>query len=235
MRVVEIMQRAVITVRPEASLREVASLLVEHGISGLPVVDREGVLVGVVSEADFVAKELGVPEHRHRVLELFLGESGADRAEQAKADAAIAGEAMTSPAITVDPDASVRDAARIMTERQINRLPVVSGGRLVGIVSRADLVRAFVRTDEELRAEIVEDVIQRALWLDAKDFEVTVTNGVARLRGTIERHSDVAILKRLVAAVPGIVEVEVEVEWLTDDEALGARMVNVGNQPFGPA
>lgn len=235
MRVVEIMQRAVITVRPEASLREVASLLVEHGISGLPVVDREGVLVGVVSEADFVAKELGVPEHRHRVLELFLGESGADRAEQAKADAAIAGEAMTSPAITVDPDASVRDAARIMTERQINRLPVVSGGRLVGIVSRADLVRAFVRTDEELRAEIVEDVIQRALWLDAQDFEVTVTNGVARLRGTIERHSDVAILKRLVAAVPGIVEVEVEVEWLTDDEALGARMVNVGNQPFGPA
>jgi CBS domain-containing protein len=235
MRVVEIMQRAVITVRPEASLREVASLLVEHGISGLPVVDREGVLVGVVSEADFVAKELGVPEHRHRVLELFLGESGADRAELAKADAAIAGEAMTSPAITVDPDASVRDAARIMTDRQINRLPVVSGGRLIGIVSRADLVRAFVRTDDELRAEILEDVIRRALWLDAQDFEVTVTNGVARLRGTIERHSDVAILKRLVTAVPGIVEVEVEVGWLTDDEALGARMVNVGNQPFGPA
>jgi CBS domain-containing protein len=235
MRVVEIMQRAVITVRPEASLREVAALLVEHGISGLPVVDREGVLVGVVSEADFVAKELGVPEHRHRVLELFLGESGADQADLAKAEAATACEAMTSPAITVDPDASVRDAARIMTERQINRLPVVSGGRLIGIVSRADLVRAFVRTDDELRAEILEDVIRRALWLDAQDFEVTVTNGVARLRGTIERHSDVAILKRLVAAVPGIVEVEVEVGWLTDDEALGARMVNVGNQPFGPA
>jgi CBS domain-containing protein len=235
MRVIEIMQRAVITVRPEASLREVASVLVEHGISGLPVVDRTGVLVGVISEADFVAKELGVPEHRHRVLELFLGESAADSADIAKAEAATAGEAMTSPAITVDPDASVRDAARIMTERQINRLPVVAGGRLVGIVSRADLVRAFVRTDDELRAEILEDVLRRALWLDAQDFEVTVSNGVARVRGTIERHSDVAILRRLVAGVPGIVDVDVEVAWLTDDDALGARMVNVGNQPFGPA
>jgi osmotically-inducible protein OsmY len=92
-----------------------------------------------------------------------------------------------------------------------------------------------VRTDDELRAEILEDVLRRALWLDAQDFEVTVSNGVARVRGTIERHSDVAILRRLVAGVPGIVDVDVEVAWLTDDDALGARMVNVGNQPFGPA
>jgi CBS domain-containing protein len=235
MRVVEIMQRTVITVRPEASLREVASLLVKHGISGLPVVDRAGTLVGVVSEADFVTREGGTPEGRHRVLELFLGESAAERTDLAKAEAATAGEAMTSPAITVDPDASVRDAARIMTERQVNRLPVVSGGKLVGIVSRADLVRAFVRTDEELGAEIIADVLRRGMWLDAKDFDVTVTGGVAHVYGTIERHSDVAILRRLVAEVPGIVGVDVEVAWQIDDEEFGVQMANVGNQPFGPA
>jgi CBS domain-containing protein len=235
MRVAEIMQRAVITVRPEASLREVASLLVKHGISGLPVVDREGSLVGVVSEADLIARERGAPEHRHRVLERFLGESDAELAEMAKAEAATAGEAMTSPAITVGPDASIRDAARIMTERQVNRLPVVSGGKLVGIVSRADLVRAFVRTDAELRAEIIADVLRRGMWLDADDFDVAVTDGVAHLSGTIERRSDIAILRRLVAEVPGVVGVDVEVAWLVDDEEFGVQMPNVGNQPFGPA
>ncbi len=234
MRVVEIMRRTVVTVRPEAPLREVARLLIDHGISGLPVVDASGAVVGVVSEADFVLKERGAPERRHRLLDWLFGEPDAERADLAKVEAATAGEAMTSPAVTIQPETSVRDAARIMTERQINRLPVVEAGLLVGIVSRADIVRAFVRSDDELRSAIVEEVVRHAMWLDERDIEVAVTNGYARLHGTVERRSDVPILARLVREVPGVIDAEVAVGWRLDDTGITAEPADLVNPPFGP-
>ena len=121
-----------------------------------------------------------------------------------------------------------------MTERQINRLPITDGGRLVGIVTRADIVRCFVRTDEELRTAIVEEVLHREMWLDERDVAVTVEGGVVSVEGTVEKRSDAAILERLIREVPGVIDVRLGLRWRLDDaevEALGRDLVN---PPQGP-
>lgn len=216
MKVRDIMRRDVITVRPETPLKEVARLLVEHGISGLPVVDAEGRVLGVVSEADLILKERGPESERPRLLGALLGDRS--RAALSKVEARTAGDAMTSPAVTIEPGAPIRAAAALMVERQVNRLPVVEEGRLVGIVTRADLVRTFVRSDADLTREIVEGVILRAMWLDPRPLQVQVENGVVRVSGRVDRRSDARILEELIRRVEGVVDVEVAVEWNVDDE-----------------
>lgn len=233
MKVESIMRRAVVTVRPETPLRDVARVLVEHGISGVPVVDAGGTVIGVISEADFVLREQGVSRRRGGLFRL-LADDG-DRETLVKVEATTAGEAMTSPPLTIEPAATLRDAARLMTERQVNRLPVVHDGALVGIVTRADIVRAYVRTDEELRAAIVDDVVRRTMWLDARALEVTVENGVAHVSGTVEKRSDVAILERLVREVPGVMDCAVTVGWRLDDTGIQPEARDLVNPPFGPA
>lgn len=233
MKVESIMRRAVVIVRPETPLRDVARVLVEHGISGVPVVDAGGTVIGVISEADFVLREQGVSRRRGGLFRL-LADDG-DRETLVKVEATTAGEAMTSPPLTIGPTASLRDAARLMTERQVNRLPVVHDGELVGIITRADIVRAYVRTDEELRATIVDDVVRRTMWLDARALEVTVENGVAHVSGTVEKRSDVAILERLVREVPGVMDCAVTVGWRLDDTGIQPEARDLVNPPFGPA
>jgi CBS domain-containing protein len=218
MKVRDVMHRDVITVAPQTPLKEVARTLVEHGISGVPVVDEHGTVLGVVSETDLLVKERGEPARRPRLLARLFGPEPADAA--AKAEAVTAAEAMTAPAITITADRPLREAAALMVERQINRLPVVEDGRLVGIVTRADLVRAFVRSDEELRRFIVEEVIQRAMWLDPRTIQVTVEEGIVRLTGTVDRRSSVPILENLVRAVEGVVAVEAHLGWIEDDTGI---------------
>ena len=140
------------------------------------------------------------------------------------------GEAMTSPAITITPGRPIFEAAAIMTDRHVNRLPVVEDGRLVGIVSRADLVRAYVRSDGELEATIREDVILRTLWLDPTHFTVVVEDGVASISGQVERRSTAEMLEQAVGMVPGIVDVRAAVRWSMDD----ARVTPVANDPVFP-
>jgi CBS domain-containing protein len=234
MKVGSIMRRDVVTVRPETPLREVARILTEHSISGLPVVDAEGAVIGVISEADFVTREGGRPTGRRRGLLHLLAEP-ADRAALAKVEATTAGEAMTSPAITVDPGLSIRDAARMMAERQINRLPIEQDGRLVGILTRADVVRAFARSDDELQAAIDADVLRGAMWLDEGAVTVRVVDGFATLTGTVEKRSDVPILERLVREVPGVMGCDVSVDWRMDDTGIQPEARDLVNPPFGPA
>jgi CBS domain-containing protein len=217
MKVKDVMSRDVVAVRPEAPLKEVARLMSTHGISGLPVVDDGGDVVGVVSEADFLLKERGFEGIPGRPLTWILGESGAAKAARTKVAAATAGEMMTLPAATVAPDASLRDAATMMVERRINRLPVTRGGHLVGIVTRADLVRAYLRPDEEIRRTIRNDVILKTLWIAPERLEVEVSEGVVRLAGMLDRRSTVEDLLRLVAAVDGVVAVETALRWELDD------------------
>lgn len=230
MRIDTIMRREVLTVRPATPLREVARLLVERGISGLPVVDEEGAVLGVVSEADFVLKESGAPKHR-RGLERFFG--GAPEAN-AKVEATTAGEAMTAPAITVGSVTSLQEAARIMVERAVNRLPVVDDGRLVGIVTRADVVRAFVRTDEELQRIVVDDVVLGAMWMDPAKVTVEVADGIVTIGGTLEKRSDGPILERLVRSVPGVIDVRMEAGWSLDDTELRAPKPDIVSPPGPP-
>lgn len=212
MRIEDVMTRTVRTVSPEASLKEAAETLAELRISGLPVV-RDGKVVGVFSEADILAKERGGSPFRGGLLGLLFKNGQA----RTKLEALTVGEAMTSPAITISPSRAVAEAAGLMIDKRINRLPVVDEhGALIGIVSRADLVRAFVRTDEEIAWEIREDVVLRTLWIAPEQLGVRVDNGTVTLTGMLGTRDDAELLPEFVRRVPGVVAVESQLTWQYD-------------------
>lgn len=182
LKVRDLMTADVVTVRPTTPIKDAASLLVDHRISGMPVVDDGGRVVGVISEGDLIVKEHGADPVERRPLARIFGDSPETRAQLAKIMALTAGDAMTAPAITIKADDLVAEAAATMTRSRVNRLPVVDGDELVGVVSRADIVRAFVRTDQELTEAIREDVLYKTLWLDPNLFDVVVSKGKARIR-----------------------------------------------------
>jgi CBS domain-containing protein len=209
MRIEEVMTRAVRTVAPETSLKEAAEILAELRISGLPVVEA-GKVVGVLSEADILSKERGEAPFRGGLLGLVF-ENGHGRA---KLLAKTVGEAMTSPAITIGPQRPVPEAAAVMIDKKINRLPVVDDeGTLVGLVSRADLVRAFVRPDDEIAREIREDVVLHTLWIAPEQLDVKVENGAVMLAGQVETKDDAELLPEFVRRVPGVIEVQSSLTW----------------------
>jgi CBS domain-containing protein len=221
MRVQDVMTRSVISVRPDTPLREVARVLDEHRISGVPVVDEAGTLLGVVSEADFLVEAQGGPAvvRRSPIARLF-GRDGDARSPGDRHFASTASELMTSPVITIGPDELIADAAALMTKERINRLPVVEEGKLVGIVTRADLVRSYVRTDAQLADSIREDVLVRTLWLDPEAFEVGVADGVATISGAVDRRSSAEMIARTAVLVPGVRDVVSHVTWTIDDSEL---------------
>jgi CBS domain-containing protein len=215
MKIEKLMSENAIAVGPDTPLRDVAAILAEHRISGLPVVGEGQQVLGVVSEADILLKEQGPgPEHGRIVGWLLAG----GIPDTDKLSARTAGEAMTSPAITIRPEADVSYAARLMTENGIKRLPVIDAhGTLIGIVTRADLVRAFARPDREIEREIREDVMHHTLWLEDPGITVRVERGEVRLAGKLERRSDAELLERFVARVPGVVTVNSTLRWSWDD------------------
>ncbi len=218
MKVADVMTRNVVAVRPGTPLKDVAAVMIEKGISGVPVVDDGGAVLGVVSEGDFVIKERGVEGLHHRLFAGIFGESRRTQAELAKIEATTAGTAMTSPAVTVDAADTLRWAAEQMAGRKINRLPVVENGVLVGIITRADVVRAFVRSDAELERLVREEVLARtAIGFEPETFEVAVRDGVVRLGGRVDRHSLALTIVEGTRALGGIVGVESELTWEVDD------------------
>jgi CBS domain-containing protein len=214
MRVRDVMTTTVATVTPDRPLRDVARLLVDRGISGVPVVDDHGAVLGIVSEADFLAKESGPEPGRHRLLSRLFGES----ADATKAEARTAGEAMTAPPITIAPDALVRDAAATMVDRRVNRLPVVEDGRLVGIVTRADLVRVFTRSDAELAAAVVAAIAAGTSATPMPGgLDVEVRDGIVHLAGTVDRRSLAETAAAIARDVGGVVRVDDHLTWIEDD------------------
>lgn len=206
MRVYDLMTRDPIAVKPATRLQEVARLLVEHRIGGVPVVDDNRVVVGVISQSDFAVKERGRDYVDSSSLAWILGETRDVRRQQQIVAARTAGEAMSRPPITIEGRlASVREAAAIMIEHRINRLPVTEDGRLVGIVTRGDLVRVFARSDAEL-AQAVRDALRGADGILVHGVE----GGVVRLGGTATSGKMAATAIRIAEAVDGIVGVDVE-------------------------
>src|SRR5262245_14724128 len=220
MRVKDLMTTDVVSVPPETPLKEVGQILAELRISGIPVVDEQGRVLGVVSEADILLKEAGPAQRRQGVLAWLTTREP----DQAKLLARTAAEAMTSPAITVQGDTPAHEAARTMTQRQINRLPVVDAGMLIGIVTRADLVRAFSRTAEQIADEIRRDVIAETLLLPPDDVTVTVTGGEVTLAGRVQLKHDAEMLPRLVRRVAGVVGVQSTVTWEHDSDEAYRRL-----------
>ena len=202
MKIRSVMSTHVVTISPETTLKDAAARLVRYGVSGLPVVDDAGRLVGVLSEADILAKEAG-SSPRDGMLAWLIGDSPRPRL-----DARTVADAMTSPALTIGPERTAREAAARMLADGVNRLPVIEGDTLVGIVSRADLVRAFARSDTEIRREIETEVVKQILWLDPVHLDVDVTDGVVTLSGTLDGDSDIELLREFVRRVPGVVTVQ---------------------------
>jgi CBS-domain-containing membrane protein len=209
----DVMTMEVLTARESDPVKEIARWLAAGSVSALPVLDRDHGVVGVVSEADLLLRA-GQPEG-HGIRDIL---DPRRKARRGRATGRTALQLMTSPAITVRPEASVREAARIMTERGVKRLPVVDeAGRLVGIVSRADLIKLFVRPDEDIGREVREDVIHDALWIDPDTVLVEVHEGVVILQGQVERRSMIPVVVRLVESLDGVVGVESRLGYAVDD------------------
>lgn len=231
MKVRDVMTRQVITARPEMTLRDLALLLSEHRISGMPVVDVSGTILGIVSEADILVKERGhAPAHGGGLSWIFGERAASDDLRQHAATTV--GQAMTTPAICIDHDRPLREAAALMLDRNVNRLPVMENGLLVGILTRADLVRAYIRRDDEAREAIRDQVLRKTMWLDPDNMRIEVHEGIARLAGTVDRRSTAAIIERLVRLVDGVDQVESELGWeLDDSEILRRPMSTTGREP----
>ena len=220
----DVMTVEVVTVDEHAAFKEVATLLTERRVSALPVLDGEGRVVGVVSEADLLLKEEfpeGPPGGR-------LLQGRRRRETRAKAAGGTAAELMTSPAVTIGPDTSVAEAARLLHRHQIKRLPVVDpAGPLLGIVSRADLLKVFLRADADIAAEVRQQVLTRAMWIDPDTVAVEVRDGVVTLTGQLERRSLIPITVSLVRGLDGVVDVVDRLSFEFDD-----RTITVPSEPL---
>jgi CBS domain-containing protein len=223
MRVRDLMTSNVLTVRSSTQLKDAAALLAEHRISGLPVVDEDGHVLGVLSEGDILYKETGTkdkPGFFDRLLS--VPPTGLDL----KLAARTVGEAMSVPAVTIRPRRPVTQAATTMIEKGVNRLPVIDDeDRLIGIITRADLVRAFVRSDAEIEQEIREDVLNRTLWLEADAIQIEVVGGEVRLSGEVGTQTDAELIPTFVQRVPGVVSVLSKLRWREDNGHRPGRAV----------
>lgn len=226
MRVRDVMTVNVAAVGQSATLKQVAQLMVEREISGVPVINSERRVVGVISEADIIVKAASRPESAG-VLGRFFAPEAADPRHLA---ATTAGQAMTAPAVTIDADQSVAEAARLMVEHKVNRLPVLVDGKLAGIVSRADIVRAFTRSDQEIWEELRNEIIPTKLWIAPQELDVTVTGGQVKVAGRVTTRTEVDLVEAFAWRIPGVVSVDCsELTWEADDRA--ARLAGVGRRP----
>ncbi|KAB1990320.1 CBS domain-containing protein [Streptomyces triticiradicis] len=202
--------------------KEVARLLADHRISGLPVVDEDDKVIGVVSETDLMLHRAATPDpyepdHHARLAGLIPGA----RRQAAKNNARTAGGLMTAPPVTVHADDTVVQAARTMARKHVDRLPVLDEeDRLVGIVTRGDLLRGFLRPDEEIRREVIDEVLVRSLWLAPRGVEVSVTEGVVTLTGGMERKSETEIAVAMTRRIDGVVDVVADLTYRLDDAHL---------------
>jgi CBS domain-containing protein len=223
MRVEDVMTTEVWTVRSDTRLKEAAEILTQQRISGLPVVDGEDHVVGVLSEGDILFKETGV-QRKESFLDRWLALPLAGLNE--KLAARTVGEAMTAPAVTIGAKRPLAEAANSMIDEDVNRLPVVDDERrLIGIVTRADLVRAFVRSDEEIASEIREDVLRRVLWIEPETLTVVVEDGEVRLSGEVETKADAELIPSFVQRVPGVVSVLSKLRWPEENGHRDGRLL----------
>jgi CBS domain-containing protein len=212
--VADVMTSDVVTAEPDTTFKELARLMDGYGISGLPVVAGDGHPIGVVTRTDLLVKE-GHPE-----LEPTgpLFELPSHRAQRRKASGQVASELMTAPPVTVRAGTRLARAARRMADAEVKRLLVVDDeGRLIGIVSREDMLLVFLRADEEIRDEIVDRVILHDWLMDPDRFVVRVRDGVVSLQGRIERRSLIPSLIRVIRGVDGVVAVDARLSWDADD------------------
>ncbi|MFB7559324.1 CBS domain-containing protein [Streptomyces brevispora] len=198
----EVMTAPVVALYAGAGFKEIAATLKKWRITAMPVLDGERRVIGVVSEADLLAKE-----EFHDRQPGMIEQQRLDRT--AKAGSVSAGDLMTAPALTVRADATLPQAARIMARNRVKRLPVVNGdGVLTGVVSRSDLLKVFLRPDDDIAAEVRRDVVELVFPVSHRHVHVTVSEGVVTLTGTVPERDHISLAERLAHTVEGVVAVE---------------------------
>jgi CBS domain-containing protein len=212
----DVMTSRVHVAGPMAPFKLLVQLIEDNRISAVPIVDGQGIPVGIVSEGDLLLKE--------RRLELESAPSllhhRRRREQRAKAEGIVASEIMTAPPITVRCDATLPQAARLMQESNVRRLVVVDErGKIAGIVSRSDLLQVFLRSEEEFRDEIASSLIPSILTDLPESVDVAVRWNVVTLSGEVDRKSDAEILTRLIRDLDGVVEVVDRLTYRWDDSA----------------
>jgi CBS domain-containing protein len=242
MKAKDVMTRDVISIAPDASVFEASRLMLQHNISGLPVVDRAGSVVGIVTEGDFLRRaETGTERKRPRWLEFLIG-PGRLASDYVRSHARKVDEVMTYDVETVTQDAQLADVVALMERHRIKRVPVVHDGQVVGIVSRANLLRAFVglaaeippgpQSDEAVRQGVLAE-LGRQSWGARHSIDAVVRNGVVELWGTVieARLRDAA---RVAAeTVPGVKEVKSHIVWI--EPMSGATFGDPDDEPSADA
>ncbi|MGD9615255.1 MAG: CBS domain-containing protein [Alphaproteobacteria bacterium] len=226
MNAADIMARSVVSVTPETTVAEAARLMLDHRISGMPVLDRGGALVGIISEGDLLRRaETGTERRRSRWLEFFSA-PGRLAQDYAQAHACKIADIMTRMVITIGPGMPIAEIVDLIERRRVKRLPVIADGRLVGIVTRADLVRAFVDSlppapravlvpDAEIRDSIKEEIAKQP-WARRASIEVHVVRGEVELRGTVTEERARAALQVIAENVAGVRRVRHRFVWSDD-------------------
>ena len=213
MRAIDVMVRNVVTVRPETEVAEAVKLLAEHDVSALPVVDKAGNLVGVLSEADLIHRaEIGTEKHRPWWLEAVTGASTLAE-EFAKSHGKKVGEVMTDGVISVNEETPLSEIATLFERKRIKRVPVVEDGKLVGIVSRSNLVQALAsvvgridehdETDRQIRLDLLSR-LQEQSWTDFGSRNITVSDGLVHLWGLVGSEAERKALLALAESMPGV-------------------------------
>ena len=210
----DLMTPQVVTIGPATPFKEIVARLANHRVSAVLVVDDDGLVLGVVSEADLLLKE----EFPDPDADIPLFWTKRRRLERDRAAATTARDLMSVAVVSIAPDATVAEAARRMHTAGVKRLPVLDeGGRLVGILSRADLLKVFNRPDQAIRREIMDEVIVGEFMMDPNRFFIRVTDGVVVLQGRVERRSLLPYLVRAVHSVEGVVRVKNRLSFDIDD------------------
>jgi CBS domain-containing protein len=221
-----LMTTDVAVVDRDTPFKDIVALLADRHVSGVPVLGPDGRVEGIVSETDLLHGT--TEEHRP----LFAGGRRGPHPHNVAADM------MTAPAVTVYPDTTVAHAAKLLAEKGVRRLPVVDAdGQLVGVVSRRDVLGVFLRSDQDLRDEIVHEVFERSLWMAPTEVSVEVKSGVATLRGQVETPSLIDIAGSLTRAVDGVVDVRNHLTSEHEDARLSreaGRYVDFSHEPLKP-
>jgi CBS domain-containing protein len=228
MNAVDVMTQPVISVTPEATIAEVAQLLLQHRISGLPVVDPDGAVIGMVTEGDLLHRIETGTQRRHSHWLEFLIAPGRLAREYTDANARKVGEVMRVDVVSVAPRESLLEVVRLMEHHHVKRLPVIEAGRLFGIVSRADLVRALLNNlaepaarpagddmagDAEIRERILAE-IARQPWGPRASVDVSVKAGTVELYGSITDDRERTALQVLAEKIPGVKAVRDNLVWV---------------------
>ncbi len=219
----DVMTRNFLSISPDTSVAEAIRLMLDNRISGLPVIDAAGRLVGILTEGDLLRRgETGTERHRPRWLEILMG-PGRLAGEYVRTHGRRVEEIMTRDLVTVTPETSLDEVVGLMERRRIKRVPVLDGDVPVGIVSRADLLRVLARTfeeeppatggDDEIRERILAE-LAKVSWVPRDGLAITVANGVVDLDGVILDEKERQALRVAAENVPGVKAVEDHLVWV---------------------